>query len=190
MGTHGRTGWDRLELGSTAEAVVGAAFCPVLTVRGSKTDRVPMNLDRISLSRVLVPIDFSACAARALAYAGTLAEPLAAHIRLLHVDEQATINPARAAPVSSSQEKARQLQLRKRLRRRMCTLQRHPIQADFVINAGSPGKVILTQAKECSADMIVMGTNSRQGLAHLVFGSVAAYVVRHAACPVLTVKIS
>lgn len=190
MGTHGRTGWDRFELGSTAEAVVRAAPCPVLTVRGSKTDRVPMNVDRISLSRVLIPIDFSACADRALAYAGKLADPLGAGIRVLYVDEQSPINPARASPVSSSRGNAHQLQLRKRLRRRILTLQRHSIQADFDIEAGSPRKVILAKAKEYSTDMIVMGTNGRQGLPHVVFGSVAAYVVRHATCPVLTVKIS
>jgi nucleotide-binding universal stress UspA family protein len=34
MGTHGRTGFTRLLLGSVAERVVGTAPCPVLTVRG------------------------------------------------------------------------------------------------------------------------------------------------------------
>ena len=190
MGTHGRTGWDRLELGSTAEAVVRSAPCPVLTVRGTKTTQVPISVDRISLSRVLVPIDFSACADRALAYAGKLAEQFGGHIRLLHVDEQATIDPIKIPTVSCSEEKPRQAQLRRRLRRRMLTLQGHHLQSDFVIKPGSPGKVILTQAKGCSSDMIVMGTHGRQGLAHLVFGSVAAKVVRCAACPVLTIKIS
>ena len=190
MGNHGRTGWDRVKLGSTAEAVVRAAPCPVLTVRGIKTSRVPINVDRILLSRVLVPIDFSACADRALAYAGKLAEQFGAHIRLLHVEEPLPIDPGMTSTVSSSEEKARQVELRRRLRRRMLTLHRHDIQADFVIKVGSPGKVILKQTQECSFDMIVMGTNGRQRLAHLVFGSVAAYVVRCAICPVLTIKIS
>lgn len=188
MGTHGRTGWDRFELGSTAEAVVRAAPCPVLTVRGTKTNRVQINVDRISFSHVLVPMDFSACADRALVYAGKLAEQFGAHIRLLHVDEQAL--SASVSPVSSPEEKNRQVQLRRRLRRRMLMLRRHDIQTDVVIKVGSPGKAILTQAKEYSPDMIIMGTNGRQGLSHLVFGSVAAYVVRCAACPVLTVNIS
>jgi nucleotide-binding universal stress UspA family protein len=34
MGTHGRTGFSRLLLGSVAERVVGTAHCPVMTVRG------------------------------------------------------------------------------------------------------------------------------------------------------------
>ena len=190
MGTHGRTGWDRIELGSTAEAVVRSAPCPVLTVRGIKTNRVQGNGDPISLSRVLVPIDFSACADRALVYAGKLGEQFGAHIRLLHVDEQETIDHKKSLTGSSSEEKTRQAQLRRRLRRRMLTLQRHHLQSDFVIKPGSPRKVILTQAKGCSSDMIVMGTHGRQGVAQMVFGSVAAYVVRHSSCPVLSIKTS
>ena len=43
-------------------------------------------------------------------------------------------------------------------------------------------------AKELPADLIVMGTHGRTGLARLLMGSVAEVVVRKAACPVLTVK--
>ena len=43
-------------------------------------------------------------------------------------------------------------------------------------------------AKEANIDLIVMGTQGRGGLAHLVMGSVAERVVRTAPCPVLTVR--
>ncbi len=188
MGTHGRTGWDRFELGSTAEAVVRTAPCPVLTVRGIKTTRSQKNVDQISLNHVLVPIDFSTCSDKALPYAEKLSEQFGAQIHLLHVDERAS--SARVSPVSSPEEKTRQVQLRRRLRSRILTLHRHHRQADFVIKVGLPGKVILAQAKECSSDIIVMGTNNRRELTQMVFGSVAAYTVRHATIPVLTVKVS
>lgn len=53
--------------------------------------------------------------------------------------------------------------------------------------AGSPVDGILDYARDHEADLIVMGTHCRTGIDHLLSGSVAEDVVRHAACPVLTV---
>lgn len=49
---------------------------------------------------------------------------------------------------------------------------------------------MLAQDQECSSGKIVMGTNNRRELTQMVFGSVAAYKVRHATILVLTVKVS
>jgi nucleotide-binding universal stress UspA family protein len=54
---------------------------------------------------------------------------------------------------------------------------------------GEPVAEILLTAKECGADLIVMGTHGRTGLARLLMGSVADQVVRRAECPVVTVKV-
>jgi len=43
-------------------------------------------------------------------------------------------------------------------------------------------------AAEVNADLIVVGTHGRTGLAHVLFGSVAEHVVRHSRIPVLTVR--
>jgi nucleotide-binding universal stress UspA family protein len=48
---------------------------------------------------------------------------------------------------------------------------------------------LLAAARECEADMIVIGTHGRSGTSRLVLGSTAESVVRHAACPVLVVKL-
>jgi universal stress protein A len=56
-----------------------------------------------------------------------------------------------------------------------------------VVN-GAPYATILSQAREGRFDLIAMGTHGRTGVAHLVLGSVAERVVRHAGCPVLTVR--
>jgi nucleotide-binding universal stress UspA family protein len=53
---------------------------------------------------------------------------------------------------------------------------------------GQVARAILDVAKESACDVIVMGTHGRTGLGRLLMGSVAEQVVRHAACPVLTVK--
>jgi len=47
---------------------------------------------------------------------------------------------------------------------------------------------ILDYAREAEIDLIVIGTHGRTGVAHFVIGSVAERVVRHATCPVLTVR--
>ena len=52
---------------------------------------------------------------------------------------------------------------------------------------GFPKKEIINTAKEWEADLIVMGTHGRTGLAHMMMGSVAEYVIKHAGVPVMVV---
>lgn len=56
------------------------------------------------------------------------------------------------------------------------------------MHAGPPGEVICWLAEESRCDLIVMGTHGRSGIRHLLQGSVAEYVVRHARCPVTVVR--
>ena len=58
----------------------------------------------------------------------------------------------------------------------------------FIAN-GIPYEEILKKAKEAEVSLIVMGTQGRTGLDHLLFGSTAESVFRRAACPVLTVRL-
>ena len=52
---------------------------------------------------------------------------------------------------------------------------------------GFPKKEIINTAKDWDADLIVMGTHGRTGLAHMMMGSVAEYVIKHAGVPVMVV---
>lgn len=52
---------------------------------------------------------------------------------------------------------------------------------------GPPAQRITETAQNEAADLIVMGTHGRTGLRHMLIGSVAERVVRHATCPVLVV---
>lgn len=56
------------------------------------------------------------------------------------------------------------------------------------IEEGQAAVAIVQQAEESHADLIVMGTHGRSGLAHMLPGSVAEKVVRAASCPVLTIR--
>ena len=53
---------------------------------------------------------------------------------------------------------------------------------------GRAADEIVLQAKEDKVDLLVMGSHGRSGLSHLLVGSVAESVVRHAPCPVLVVR--
>ncbi len=54
---------------------------------------------------------------------------------------------------------------------------------------GFPQKEIINTAKEWDADLIVIGTHGRTGLAHLLVGSVAEYVIKHVSIPVMVVPL-
>jgi len=56
------------------------------------------------------------------------------------------------------------------------------------VTAGDPAEAIVRTAAEIGVDLIVMATHGRTGLPHILLGSVAEKVVRHASCPVLTVR--
>jgi nucleotide-binding universal stress UspA family protein len=144
-----------------------------------------------TLSRILVPIDFSPSSQAALEYASFLAARLGATLEVLHVWQPAGyVGPDTLAllPVSSGQagwEEARQ-SVRREVER---ALPRGGAAAVGVrVEAGEPADTILAAASS-GADLVVMGTHGRTGLARLLLGSVAEAVVRRATCPVLTVRV-
>jgi universal stress protein A len=132
------------------------------------------------IQRILCPVDFSPISSNALAYAERLASSMGAKLVLLHAfDMPATATYADVQ--NPANPTVRQL------------LDDLPLSlpetmAARVLHAGPPGQVICWLAQDRGCDLIVMGTHGRTGLTHLLLGSVAEYVVRHARCPVLTVR--
>lgn len=62
------------------------------------------------------------------------------------------------------------------------------IKVKRLVELGSPDETIVARAKEGGADLIVISTHGRTGLSHILTGSVTEHVVRHAACPVLSIR--
>jgi len=62
------------------------------------------------------------------------------------------------------------------------------VDAQPVIGLGAPAEVILKQAKQENADLIIMGTRGNKGINRLLLGSVAEKVVKNAECPVTTIR--
>lgn len=184
MGTHGRTGVSRLLLGSTAEKVMREAPCPVLTVGLVKaTDQPAESPKPESIERLIVPIDFSDTAQAALEFAVALAKKLGARIRLVHALEGATFSMMR-----TSEEKALQAAERARLQEIASAVKADGVTTETVCEVGLAADLIMAQAEVTPDRLIVMGTHGRGWVGRLALGSVADHIVRHALCPVVTVK--
>jgi nucleotide-binding universal stress UspA family protein len=186
LGTHGRSGFQRLVLGSVAEKVLRRAGCPVLTVPPGAADAVPR--ERVSIEQILCPIDFSPGSGRALEYAVSLAQETHARLTLLHVVELPAdaLEPPNTALVTyraTCLEQAR-MQMKETMR---IAAPLGAAAADLVLE-GKAYRQILHVGRERRADAIVMGVQGRGAVDMLFFGSTTNHVVREATCPVLTLR--
>jgi nucleotide-binding universal stress UspA family protein len=186
MGTHGRSGFQRLFLGSVTEKVLRTARPPVLIV-GAATDAVPAR--DFSFKRILCAVDFSACSLAALRYAATLAEPSGAKLTALYVMEWPPLapDPLLGPPTDlTGYRMAAEAAGRERLHKVVAEL---PLQSvEEIVGAGKPHHEIMRLAEQRESDLIVLGIHGRNPVGRMLFGSTAEPVVRRATCPVLTVR--
>jgi len=138
------------------------------------------------ISRILVATDFSVQARNALEWARSLADAFGAKLILLHV-----IDIFSLAQMGCTMEAGTDPLplLREQSHRCMSELKSLLPDAETVIREASPRPTIVEAARELNCQLIVMGTHGRSGLAHLLLGSVAEYVVRNSTVPVLTVRL-
>jgi nucleotide-binding universal stress UspA family protein len=140
--------------------------------------------------RILCPVDFSEFSNAAVEDAAGLAKVTGAELTLLHAYQ----NPAYVLPMqgyvglgNDFLTKLRQ-QLEDEVQAQARGLRDQGISVRTEVIEGVPYKAIIDHAKENNADLIVMGTHGRTGLAHALTGSVAERVVRLAPCPVLVTR--
>lgn len=176
VGTHGRTGFKKLVLGSVAETIFRHALCPVLTV-GPKVRR-PQSLD--DHRQVLVPVDFSGHSETVLPYAEMIAGQHHSGVTLLHVLPPAT----ESSDVSDEEIRWTHSHLRDVARRKGILT----YGAELLVRRGTPVETILKVSKEVRAELILMGIRAPSGLADHKMWPNAYLVVCSATCPVLTVR--
>jgi nucleotide-binding universal stress UspA family protein len=185
MGTHGRSGFERLVLGSVTERVQRAAPCPVLTVSR------PGAFARAAgpFRRIVCAVDFASTSESTVRYAFSLAEEAGAEVVLLHVLHGSTYRPSRTPFRLDMTEQRREVEgfVREDLRRLVPDGAPKWCRPEEMVRWGSASREILAVAESRQADVIVMGAHGTP-LAKTLFGSTAAEVVRGAPCPVLTVR--
>lgn len=147
---------------------------------------------KVNIRKIMCPIDFSENSEHAMHYGIALAAAHEAELHLLHVTEP-PIYPLSTdyfGPQFDSIEIIKDLEAisRKRMQESIETAKEDYATVIGKVVAGTPFVEIIRVAREDRADLIVLGTHGRTGLAHVMIGSVAEKVVRKAPCPVLTVK--
>ena len=148
-----------------------------------------------AIKRILVPVDFSPCSRAAFEYAASLASQLGASLEVLHVwTETNFVGPdvvaaAFGQPPTTFKEYERAAAA-KEMEQFLSTFRtaRKPAIKSH-IEDGEAYSTIVKLAEQRGCELIVMGTHGRTGLARVLLGSVAENVVRHAHCPVLTVRL-
>lgn len=139
-----------------------------------------------SLKRILVATDFSQGSDEAISQAIELGRQTDASLEIVYVRELGDVDfpfgalyPEDAGGVIAYTDLE--------LARRRDRVTSAGLQCHYRCLDGSPANEIVRRAGETKADLIVVGTHGRRGLAHALLGSVAERVVQHAGCPVLTV---
>jgi nucleotide-binding universal stress UspA family protein len=136
---------------------------------------------------IVCAVDFDESSLAALRHAARLAAASDATLHVLHVvplipgvDEIAdSIGPGGDAPAEQ--------RLREIAKRELAAV-KYEIHTTVALPHSHIATRILAAAADLDADLIVMATHGRAGVAHFLLGSVAEAVVRRASCPVLTVR--
>jgi nucleotide-binding universal stress UspA family protein len=182
LGTHGRTGAQKLLLGSCAEEIFRRARVPVMTIGPAVKTSVHSGG---RFRRVLFATDFNAVSTAAAAYAVSLAQENQARLVLLHALPEPRQGRASRSGELSIAEGIHQLQ---ELVPREAELWCRP---ETTVRHGEPAEQILATANQSGADLIVLGVRGMEGLAAIsthLSRATAYQVVVHAPCPVLTVR--
>ena len=191
VGTHGRTGVEKLVLGSKAEEILRLAPCPVLTVgpkiagrakltaiEGEGKDLTPLE---ISVGQIVYATDFSPESLAAAPFATSLAQEFQSKLTLLHVIEKYKDMDHQPGPIDLA------LQRLEKLVPEEASLWCSPRPS---VQFGPPADCILQEALDSKADLIVLGVRAASGnlgaATHLPWAT-AHKVIAQAHCPVLTI---
>jgi universal stress protein A len=134
---------------------------------------------------ILNPTDFSQSSIKAFEVASSMARDRGARILVLHVAPQplSTLGGTVALPPTPTEfdlteAKAQLAKIKPPA----------GVPMETKLEIGETVETILAIARKTGCELIVMGTHGRSGLGRLLMGSVAEQIVRHAPCPVLTLK--
>jgi nucleotide-binding universal stress UspA family protein len=187
MGTHGRSGFEHLLLGSVTEKVLRRVRCPVLAVGGTQSAATAGPLFR----RILCAADLTPSSHATLDMALSLAQENLARVLLLHSVEAllGEAGPELYRPVPEVARLRNDLVEQARERLHQAGRAAHNFcEVTERVETGKAWRTILRVAEETYADLIVMGAHAEGGLGRLLLGSTAHQVLRQARCPVLIVR--
>jgi universal stress protein A len=146
----------------------------------------------MNIHTILVPVDFSVCSMGVVRQAASLAAKLQGSLHIVHVgDLPPGVTPQTQVGEQGHQQAAGELlseDAERRMERFARAAREEGVEADVAEAFGVVAPTILALAKSTGADLIVMGTHGRSGLARLMLGSVAEAVVHGADVPVMLIR--
>ncbi|MCX6562289.1 MAG: universal stress protein [Candidatus Aminicenantes bacterium] len=144
----------------------------------------------LAIKKIVCPTDFSDPSYQGLDYAIDLAKLFQAELSVVHVLNVLPHSPTDANISFEIPEFERIMHKESEDKLKEIVKTRVPaaIKADAVIGHGNAAKEIVRIAEEGKADLIVIATQGHTGWHHLVMGSIAEKVIRHAPCPVFAVR--
>jgi nucleotide-binding universal stress UspA family protein len=184
VGNHGMSATLRMDIGSVAVQVVRNANCPVLVARTTADRGV-----------VVAATDFSDASLPATAAGVNEAQRRGARLLAVHVvefeslamslEEALRVGIAHPHSWNIDEDVHRGFEDRLRDALRWCGGV-----GEVRVLQGTPSAAVVRCADEVRAELVVVGTRGRTGLARLALGSVAERIIRSAACSVLAVRIA
>jgi nucleotide-binding universal stress UspA family protein len=163
MGTHGKTHMKRLMMGSVTALVIGHAPCNVLVL--------PLN-SKVKCKNVLIATDGSKYSEAAASEALGIAKRCGSSLIVISVASS-------DAEIASAKDNVHKVSE---------AAEKEGIKTASVVTTGKPYEAIIETSKQKKADLIVVGSHGRTGLARLLMGSVTERVIGHAETAVLVVK--
>ncbi len=185
MSTHGWSGFKKWVMGSVTERVLHSVSCPVLAVRSAQPVR-----------RMLITLDGSPLAEKAVTPALTVAAGLEARVTLLHVHEP--ISPNYGSPLqfewTVAEDRSQQLyrehqdQAEAYLNTVAHRYERDDVAVQQMMITGTPVETILETIRLHNIDLVAMSTHGRSGLRRWLYGSVTAKIMRGSESHMLIVR--
>jgi nucleotide-binding universal stress UspA family protein len=186
MGTHGRSGFSRLFLGSVTERVLRSAPCPVLTVPPAPGAGAPLP---VVFKNILCGVDFSPASIAALQWALELGRQSGGRVTVLHAIE--FLHEREPSPFLDLDLAKYHRQAIKRagewLHTRLAGEPQTWCAIEEVVVVGRAAQLLLSRSADGGADLIVVGAQGAGGIELMLSGSTSQPIVRGATCPVLSV---
>lgn len=140
----------------------------------------------LGIDHILVPIDFSRTSVEALRYAVPLARQFGAKLTLFYAIEPPPYGPELSFPAVNLT--ATKIAAREKLTKLANRAIPKEVKCRVEVRCGPAYECAIEAARERGVDLIVLTTHGYTGLKHVLMGSTAERVVRHAPCPVLVVR--
>lgn len=193
MSSHGRSGFNRLLVGSVAGRIVSGAPCPVVVVRASDSGE-PIPEIR-SIERVLVPLDGSDFAEQALEAALVSLESKKLHFHLVRIPETMTwqATPGLGSGAANYQMMETYMEATREEATVYLTevagrLEGRGYEVTWEVRDGVISDEVVAAADEHNVDLVVIATHGRTGFRRLVMGSVAERILRDVSAPLMMVR--